>query len=745
MPKIVDDTPPGLRPYLALGLGLEVRSGSLQASGCDCPFCGRGDGKFSVSVASSQYDCKVCGTGGNALTFMRWLWDESVKRTRSTELAELAADRRLLHPETLAAWGAAQSVLTGRWLLPGRDPNGRLDQLYRYTKVKEGDRWLNKLLPTPGLWPDGQAHRLFMAGSTGLGRSDKPSSNGKPGAVRVLYICEGPWDGMALWEVLRYLKDKSVEVVAVPGCGIFKDSWAEAASSRFGEVAVLYDNDHPRRNGQRPGPEGAERTATLLLERGPADVKNLCWGEPDGYDRSLPDGYDVRDALASGVTLEARAGLWEKTVKPKLAPVGRDKRRAAATASAGISENCDSWRELTDCWRRALQWRRDLGDALATMLAVALSTRQDGDQLFLQVIGAAGSGKTRLCDALLRSERCFALEHLTGFHSGWKGDDGGDYSLIARVNNRTLITPEGDVLISNPKFGEIMSQQRRIFDGVSGATYKNRKEDMRYTNLRTPWIIAGTLALVNMDQSRLGDRFLRIFIDPPAAGEGDSILKRVGYAALAALKPTIHSAGTGVNGHAALSDLEVAYRKTGGYTTRVHDQAAELLAGVETEGREDALIEVCASIAKFTAMIRARPEPTRPHDHKEGQATAELPTRLTHQFMRLAVCLAAVTNRRTVDDPEVLRVVRKVARHTARGWTYDIATCLYDAGRVGLGARELALKTGHPPERDYALLSFLDKVGAVEHFTVGAGLLRTGRRWRLVPDFTALYDVAHAD
>jgi hypothetical protein len=171
---------------------------------------------------------------------------------------------------------------------------------------------------------------------------------------------------------------------------------------------------------------------------------------------------------------------------------------------------------VLNAWRKALEWRQELDDVLSVLLAVCFSTEQVGDQLFLQFIANAGVGKTVFCDALLTSKNCYPLEHVKGFHSGWReGQDGEDFSLITRINRKTLVTPEGDVIMSSPQFTEIMSQQRRIFDGTAGASFKNMKKDRRYTGLRTPWIIAGTPALMQTDQSRLGDRFLRICANGP--------------------------------------------------------------------------------------------------------------------------------------------------------------------------------------------------------------------------------------
>ena len=177
-----------------------------------------------------------------------------------------------------------------------------------------------------------------------------------------------------------------------------------------------------------------------------------------------------------------------------------------------------------------------MDDVLSVMLAVVLSTVQKGDQLFCMVVGDASGGKTRLCEGLLVSKHCYSLEHLTGFFSGYKDDEGNDYSLINRVNRKCMITPEGDVMMSNPAFPQIMAQQRRIFDGSAGATYKNLKEDREYKGLRTPWIIAGTPVMMEKDQASLGDRFLKVYLGSPTQDQRREILSRVSRSAIEAVK-----------------------------------------------------------------------------------------------------------------------------------------------------------------------------------------------------------------
>ena len=342
----------------------------------------------------------------------------------------------------------------------------------------------------------------------------------------------------------------------------------------------------------------------------------------------------------------------------------------------------------------------------------------EGDGLFL-LGDFTVTHNTRLCDALLVSRKCVPLEHLKGFYSGYTDSTGEDFSLLARVNRKTLITPEMDVMMGDPNFVKLMSEARRIFDGTGGASYKNRKEDLRYTGLRTPWIAAGTPALLDSDQSRIGDRFLKVYVDRPSADEQRSILMRAGYAELGGVVQTSNGRAEGQMS----AEMARAYALTGGYVDYLRGNAAELLSAVQQDAEQ--VVERCATLAEFTALLRARPnaDPRK----QEGEVVVELPSRLTKQFVRLAKCLAVVLCRPEIDD-DVLRLVRTVALDTARGRTMEIVRHLYNAGAVGLSLAELAGKTHHGQEREGAMLAFL------RHPTLGvAQRVQTPKRPGLVP------------
>ena len=315
MPKLLDKpmtvvTVPLEQPTLKVYKFHGVRFDEVKKQAtADCPFCGKDEGKFSVEVDTGLWKCFVCGSDGNPLTFMRLLWQRSDAATNGHG-EQLATERGYLDRLTLTAWGVCRSIIDGTWLVPGYSHEGRLDQLYRrcrfMDKKKGGYVW--RLLPTPGLWEDGKVHALHM-----------PSMSFDPKKPRI-DVLEGPWDGMAYWEVARQSKRSDdglleftgneaasvicdTNVIAAPGATTWRHEWTMMCKDKI--VTLFYDNDHPHEhpegsgNFTAAGRDGVKRIAGLLT--GVArEVHWLQWGG-GGYDSSLPTGFDVRDWLVKGV------------------------------------------------------------------------------------------------------------------------------------------------------------------------------------------------------------------------------------------------------------------------------------------------------------------------------------------------------------------------------------------------------------------------------------------------------------
>jgi hypothetical protein len=745
MPK-VSDTPNGLKVYVWHGVQLVIAG--EEALG-DCPWCGR-EKKFSVNVQSGQWRCFVCNEGeengkahrgGNPLTFLRMLHKMADETTN--DYTELLQHRKLLDKQTLIRWGVARNPLTGEWLIPGYGPNGQLCQLYRYARFREEgrDRW--SLLATPTL-----NHGLFGCFS--------PTDLRKP----EVYITEGPWDGMALWEMLGKAKRvdgsgklgitgaepasllANTNVLAVPGCGTFYEPWAGVTADKI--VTMCYDNDHPRRHprtGQLMPPaghEGMRRAISVLAgaEEPPQTIKYLYWG-PQGYDLKRKDGMDVRDVLTNNGEDEIKRlanleGLL-KRIRPIQAEWVAGRTRASAKSGGMDLEllPCSDWNTAVAACKEALEWTEGLDRALSIMYAVIVSTKAVGDQLWAKIIGPPACGKSTLCEALSVNKKYVkAKSTIRGFHSGFKSDKEGkeDNSLISSLKDMTLITKDGDALLQSPNLGQILSEARDLYDRVSRTHYRNRM-GRDYSGINMTWLLCGTSSLRSIDSSELGERFLDcVIID-----EIDEDLEdKVGWSVALQAERDCNFEADGTPETRESPDKTHMRQVCGGYVSYLRENAQRLLNGVKMSHEA---MKRCQHLAKFVAIMRARPSV-----RQEEKAERELSFRLISQMVRLAKCLSVVLNRKTPDE-EVMRRVTRTAMDTARGRTFELCRWLYKTGAEGAETKSLAFWTGESEEKERVLLKFLRKIGAVDFFHAeNKPYLRSKPRWRLTERMLQLYE-----
>jgi hypothetical protein len=381
---------------------------------------------------------------------------------------------------------------------------------------------------------------------------------------------------------------------------------------------------------------------------------------------------------------------------------------------------CSTFAACEAGWRDALQWRQDMSDALAILLAVCASTQRAGNQLFVDLIGSPGGAKTTLCRGLLVSHHCIHLENATKLISGYKkpGDGSKDCSFLARANNRTWVTCEFDTLATSPHYHELMGKVRRIFDGETSATYGNSDEDRIYSALRTPWIRAGTPRMMDHDQSQLGDRFIRYILLDPDEVEKREIARR----ALQLERIALMESANCLPGSVTDPKTRFAHALTGGYVDWLRANIEDKITSVDVPRSAE---DYCIDLAELSADLRARPQPSARKDKEivESHEYKEMPTRLARQNVRLAICLAVVLNRRLV-DVDVLRIIRKVALDTAAGHSLNIVRWLCSPNPKadyalyqecgGLLNTVLEGWTGMSKDRIEKYLAFLRKIGVVE-------------------------------
>lgn len=733
MPTAVSND--NIKPYVLFGLDTSPPKGDEVNS--DCPFCGR-TGKFFINTNTGVWRCVVCSTGsskggGNIYTFIRKLHE--MAQCPENEAKELAADRKLMKWETLRDWGCVLSPITNEWLVPGHAPDGKLNQLYRYTEI-EGKMRLPACAGLP--------HQLH-----GVHLFDKSKPH--------VFLCEGPWDAMALWEALGMAKDSdglkltsntevslrmTSNVLAAPGATTFPEAWSLLFADK--DVSLMYDSDHPlinkmtKKENEPTGYAGMRRVCGVLSRANvlPKSVMYLHWGDK-GYDPNLKDGYDVRDHIGKPTqgmrvkALESLLSLRKMVPGEWITPDGKTK-----DGSVDIQPlKCETWMECINEWKKAMKWTEGLDRALSIMLACVVSTTMPDDQLWIKVMSPPSTGKTSLCEGLaIARKHCRAVENFTGLHSGFQTDFAGeeDNSLLIQLKNMTFIIKEADPILRAPNRDKVLAQLRSAYDTNCAVAYGN-KVKREYKNHRFTVIMCGTESLLELDSSELGARFLDVVIMTGIDEQLESdINNRIFYR-------VFRNRGVEANGVAESHNDQAmlqAKRVTGGYVEYLRTNSAKLLGNVKDENAAE-LVDQFDGLAQFVAFMRARPS------KKQDEITArEMSGRLNCQFSKLAICLAAVMNRPTIDD-EVMRRVCRTVLDTARGKTYDICKHLVASGQNGLENRQVVGYTGHTDVSVRELLRFLAKLGVVESYVEGNNKLARPK-WRMTPRLERLWRMAHA-
>lgn len=718
-----------LSTYKFYGLDLDDRGD--QAVG-ECPWCGK-EGKFSVKVSTGQWKCWSCAQGndrggGNELEFIRQLHARAVECGVPFELRE---NRSLLDAATFAAWGVHVSPITREVLVAGHEAGGKLTQLYKYAPPEGKKSTL--------MVPRGTHHALF---GVPLYDPKKPK----------VWVVEGLWNCMALYEVLRqmkrgdegYVRTGSVEsslyskvnILGIPGAGSFNEKWSQLLDGK--DVTIITDSDHPREGTggkmvEGAGYAGLKRTCVLLSrsEGTPKSVSYLKWGD-EGYDPNLAHGFDVRDAVKDGKTITERVHMLGELLE-KVTPVpdewgkGRGHRGQNGSVTIECAE-CESWPKLLNSWKKALQWMDGLEKTLAVMLCAPLSTKAVGDQLWIRVISPAGSAKSALCAAISTNKKyCKAVSTFKGFYSGYMDDKEGkeDFSLLHQLRDKTLVMKEGGVLLELPNLAEVLAQARDIYDRSANSSFKN-KASRDYDSLNITWILCGTSALHALDQSDLGERFLTCtLLDEIDEDVEDDVLWRVANRADRSMSHEANGSMETQHEPAMLRAMQL----TGGYVAYLRQNAQELLSAFELT---DEVKREVIHFAKFTAFMRARPSKKQ----DEVKAEREFAARLVSQMIRLTKCLTVVMQRPNA-DAEVLRRVQQVAMNTSKGRTLNIVEKLHEVGEHGLSVSKCSQEVGRGEVEVRRMVKFLYDIKAV-CLVPGGG--KPSKRYCLTPTMERLYE-----
>ncbi len=360
---------------------------------------------------------------------------------------------------------------------------------------------------------------------------------------------------------------------------------------------------------------------------------------------------------------------------------------------------CSSYEELREAWGKALEWGEALDITMTVMLAQVASTMLLEDQLWIRIIGRAGTAKTTLCEALsINRQYVFALAKMTGLHSGFRGDDGEDTSLIPKMKNKTTIANEADTLLKAPNLNEQLSEWRDLFSGKTRAHYRNGKQ-VEYAGLRTGVIWAGTPIIRELNRSAAGDRFLDVIIqDKITQTEEKNLARKI---LKQSRKSMVLASNCDVNSQLNPGKL-FAYQKTSGYINYLRENFNTVIPLIEENSYAE-LDQDCEQLGKLVAIMR-----TRPSGRDEEATEPEFHIRLSNQLLKLALCLAFAMNKERVDE-EVMSRVARVAKDTSYGDTYKVCKALLVGPLESRG-----IKFGHShPEGVTKAIRVLMAIGAI--------------------------------
>ena len=620
----------------------------------DCKLCGK-EAHFYVNQSNGLWKCMVCQAQGISDKFLELLSRKYAAMLSGIPLANLVANRGKISSETMKHWGLGW---TGdRYTVPVRDAAGNFVDL-RICKL--GDR----LLSTKGLHAG-----LFGAHTI------------KPGK-QTIYVCEGEWDMLALYELAHQLK-KDVQIVGVPGAGTFRPEWVDAFRGR--DVITLYDADEAGENG--------ERVALERLQNVAKSIQFIHW--PEG----LKSGFDVRDWVNHGLRIGKPQGCWDnlhKLLKSEPRKATPEEKVATKAIEARKSKGPASAEEVQKVYSRWLQI--DEPDILKVMFGTCFANRMEGEPVWMFLVAPPGGMKSELLMSLKESPTTYATTSLTPHTlvSGSFSHDGKDPSLLPLLDQKMLIIKDFTTILSMHfiQRDEIFGIFRDLYDGNTSkqfGTGVRREYNVKFGILAG---VTNAIEAFGVVHQSLGERFLKFRAsEDHREKEGDKIRR-------------------------ALSNInhEVAMREE---LTDVAARCLDREVPADPPRLGAAQLDSLVALAQFTSMLRGVVSRDRFDKSVQYRPSYEVGTRLAKQLAKLGSGMAFFSGHHEVGDEEY-QILKRVALDTAPDRIEVIVRKLYQnchGENAALRTQKVSELTRLPQAtifrvmQDLELLNIVDRTG----------------------------------
>jgi len=630
---------PGLRGFIQHGVTFQSQAqGSVEVRGT-CHICGT-NGHLYVNSTSQLWHCKTCGEGGNYEKFLlqrqeayRRLFHSYANQDPQHPMIMTITQSRKLELHTFLAWNVGW---TGTQYTIGVDGNPR------------------RVMTDIRLWSPGKKSRSSIGGHANAIIPIHPNKSQR------IWLCEGEWDGMALWELLTKVNIED-EIVAVPGAGIFPRNLLVLLSRK--DVVAAFHNDDA-------GRQACQKVSRLTL----GTVHSISYVH---WPQDKSKGFDIRDLYTEGAaaniapieiyTLLSR--LLER--KPPPPPVSVSQTRTLASPTA-VRVNLTKKRLVAtkriahtrkvpnrvDVERIFRKWLRiDSIEMLDVIFGSCLANRLAGDPIWMFIVAPPGGMKTEVILPLHDATSVVAITTLTpaALISGAIMAGGADPSLIPQLDGKILVIKDFTAILALNQIArdEIFGILRDAYDGeitrrVGTGVIRSYKSKFGIIAGVTPAVEAS-----NTVGAMLGERFLRYRIEHPLHLSGKRAILRRAFD--------------------NIPETEWLRKDLATVAIRILDKPIQTSVLPKIDKK---LQEKFIDMALWTAMMRGvvvRDRFTRIVQYKP---THELGTRLVRQFAKLAYGISIFKEENVVSQ-ETYETVCKVARDSIPQCVGEIVKQLY--------------------------------------------------------------------